>query len=242
MSELTATSATTPKYGIVLLGIVAVILLSAASGEANPFGAMALLVQGALLIFTVRISETNRRWINVVVGAAAVCVVLGAASILLSDEFATLPSEIVAMLFAVVTPVVIGRRIRREGRVDGLVVAGALCIYLMIGLFYVQVYGVIDRFDDGAFFVQTTDPSPVDFTYFSYVTMTTVGYGDLTAASGLSRMVAVTEALIGQIYLVTIVALAVSRVRPGPGARLGTLASDEADSDAAPQDRGEDNA
>ena len=98
---------------------------------------------------------------------------------------------------------------------DTTVVGGALCVYLLIGLFYVQVFSISDRATQGQFFVQVTDPTPADFAYFSYVTMTTVGYGDLTAADNLPRMFAVTEALIGQLYLVTVVALAVSRVRPG---------------------------
>jgi hypothetical protein len=49
--------------------------------------------------------------------------------------------------------------------------------------------------------------------YFSYVTLATLGYGDYTAASNLGHMLAVAEALIGQIYLVTVVALLVSRLR-----------------------------
>ena len=57
-----------------------------------------------------------------------------------------------------------------------------------------------------------TDPHGIDFLYFSFVTMTTVGYGDLTAAGDLGRMLAVTEALIGQLYLVTVVALVIGNI------------------------------
>jgi voltage-gated potassium channel Kch len=56
---------------------------------------------------------------------------------------------------------------------------------------------------------------PNDFLYFSFATLTTVGYGDLVAATDLGRSLAVSEALIGQIYLVTVVALIVGNLRPG---------------------------
>ena len=216
-----------PPYFVALVGIIAVILLSAGSGESNPIGAIALLVQGAVLIFVLRISDVGGHVGRIATALTALLVVAGLASIFIEGAPATMSTEVVGLLFAVVTPVAIIRRVTRETHVDATVVGGALCVYLLIGLFYVQVFSLLDRATDGAFFVQITDPAPADFAYFSYVTMTTVGYGDLTAAHNLARMFAVTEALIGQLYLVTVVALAVSRVRPG--ARRRSIAEDVRD-------------
>lgn len=216
-----------PPYFIALIGIIAVILLSAGRGESNPIGALALVVQGAVLIFVLRISDVGGRAGRIAIGVTAVLVVLGVASILIEGDSATMSTQVVALLFAVATPAAIIRRVIRESHVDATVVGGALCVYLLIGLFYVQVFSISDRAVDGQFFVQVADPTPADFAYFSYVTMTTVGYGDLTAAGNLDRMFAVTEALVGQLYLVTVVALAVSRVRPG--ARRRSIAEDVAD-------------
>ena len=61
------------------------------------------------------------------------------------------------------------------------------------------------------FFVSTTHPTDVDYLYFSFSTLATVGFGDLVAGTNLGRMLAVTEALFGQMYLVTIVALLVGK-------------------------------
>ena len=66
------------------------------------------------------------------------------------------------------------------------------------------------------FFAQQTHASSADYQYFSFITLTTTGYGDLTAAGNLGRAFAVLEALTGQIYLVTVVALLISNLRRRP--------------------------
>jgi hypothetical protein len=87
---------------------------------------------------------------------------------------------------------------------------GVLCIYLLMGMLYAFLYGSIDRLGGDPFFVGGAPASASNCLYFSFTTMTTVGYGDLTARSNLGHTVAVSEALIGQIYLVTVVAVLVS--------------------------------
>ena len=73
-------------------------------------------------------------------------------------------------------------------------------------------FTAIGTFDSRAFFAQQSNATVADYLYFSFVTMTTTGYGDLTAAHGLGRALAVLEALIGQLYLVTVIALLVSNL------------------------------
>ena len=136
-------------------------------------------------------------------------------------------THVVGLLFAVATPAAIIRRVVGESHVDATVVGGALCVYLLIGLFYVQVFSIFRPGGRRAVLRPGHRPHVRRLHVLQHVTMTTVGYGDLTAAGNLDRMVAVTEALIGQLYLVTVVALAVSRVRPG--ARRRPIADDVAD-------------
>ena len=62
------------------------------------------------------------------------------------------------------------------------------------------------------FFVQTSHPTAIDYIYFSFVTMTTVGYGDYTSALNVGRMLAVLEAIFGQLYLITVVSLVVQNL------------------------------
>ena len=95
-----------------------------------------------------------------------------------------------------------------------------VCIYVLLGMMFAFVYAAINALSNGPFFVQTSHATTPDFLYFSFITQTTVGYGDFTAAGDLGRALAVLEALSGQLYLVTVIAVLVSRLSgnaPGTG-------------------------
>lgn len=106
------------------------------------------------------------------------------------------------------------RDLREDGEVTLRTLSGVLAIYLLLGMLFSFLLGAAAELESGAFF--TSDPAPTrsDFLYFSYVTLSTVGYGDLSPITDVGRMLAVTESLIGQIYLVTVVALIVANLRP----------------------------
>jgi hypothetical protein len=78
-------------------------------------------------------------------------------------------------------------------------------------LFFASLYGLIGHLN-GTFFAQNLAPTPNRTLYFSFTTLTTVGYGDLTARSNLGHTLSVSEALVGQIYLVTVVSLIVGNL------------------------------
>ena len=70
----------------------------------------------------------------------------------------------------------------------------------------------IDRISGGHFFTNIGDATPSDCVYFSFTTLTTIGYGDITASGNFGHTLSVTEGLVGQIYLVTIVSLLVGNL------------------------------
>jgi hypothetical protein len=138
------------------------------------------------------------------------------------------------------TIVVIALGVVDQGVVNTQSVQGALCVYLLLGLFFAFFYGAVAAFGNGDLFAQGTDGDRALRVYFSYVTLATVGYGDYTAGTDVGRTLAITEALTGQLYLVTVVALLVSRFgRRHPSHLLarGPDASSQV-GDAAPDDRG----
>ena len=109
-----------------------------------------------------------------------------------------------------------------QGEVNSRSFASAICVYMLFGLMFMFVYGVLASVGDAPFFAQGTDGTRSLRLYFSFVTLATLGYGDYTPAGNLGHALAVLEALIGQLYLVTVVAVIVTRLGR-PVQRLGKL-------------------
>ena len=123
-----------------------------------------------------------------------------------------------ALLVALAPPaIVIGvvRTLRAKRAVTLEAVFGVLCVYLLLGMFFAFVYGSINHLGGGAFFAGGQQATVARCLYFSFTTLTTVGYGDLTAHSNLGHTLSVSEALLGQIYLVTVVSLLVANIGRG---------------------------
>ena len=104
-------------------------------------------------------------------------------------------------------------------RISIRTILGAVSVYTALGLLFAFLYGTIDRLQGGVFFGGVPHPEGSDFVYFSYTTLTTVGYGNLVPDGQPGQMVSGLEMLIGQIFLVTLVAGLVSGWRPGQDRR-----------------------
>ncbi len=107
-------------------------------------------------------------------------------------------------VFVVATPFVVLRRLATHRVITANTLYGAASVYLLLAVTFVFLYLGIDIAGDQGFF---GDPEPTtSFMYFSLVTITTLGYGDLAPVGDLARAAAVATAVMGQIYLVFIVA------------------------------------
>lgn len=107
---------------------------------------------------------------------------------------------------------VIARALLREQVVTFSTVAAVLCLYLLIGLFFAHAYLGVLALDAAAFAGTGSDPSRFDLIYFSFVALTTVGFGDITPIADVARALAATESVMGQLFLVTVVARVVSLI------------------------------
>jgi len=200
------------NYGVVLVLIVTSILVLAVLGDSHLADAVTVVILGATLLATLRASNVRRRVLRIATWLLAPALVLAILSALLgSGDFATATGKAVAAALAVIAPVVIVRRLVQHPAITFRTVLGALCVYLLVGFFFSFLFSLVGHLSP-PFFAQPDSGSTIDYVYFSYVTMSTVGYGDLTAQGDLGRMLAVTEALLGQLYLVTIVALLVGNL------------------------------
>jgi hypothetical protein len=98
----------------------------------------------------------------------------------------------------------------REGPVTSNRIQGAIVVYLLLGLIWTSAYEIVNRAAPGAF--HFADPLSVrsaaahGFAYFSFVTLTTVGYGDIVPVHPMARSLAMAEALIGQLYPAVLIA------------------------------------
>jgi hypothetical protein len=91
-------------------------------------------------------------------------------------------------------------------------VIGVLSVYLLLGMLFAFVYAAVDRLGTAPFFAQNVAATVSQCQYFSFTTLATVGYGDLTARSNLGHTLSVFEAVLGQVYLVTVVSLIVGNL------------------------------
>ena len=92
------------------------------------------------------------------------------------------------------------------------VVSGALTAYLLAGLLFASVIGILAAGADNGYFADGQRGSTSDHVYFSFTTLTTTGYGDLSPATRTGRSIAVVEMLLGQLYLVTVVGVLVANL------------------------------
>ena len=129
--------------------------------------------------------------------------------------------EGVGALFFAFTAVTILAIVLRAQTVTGDIVSGALCVYLLMGIMWAFLYMLLESVHPGTFrfavetkiAADTAYPPPAflsRFVYFSFVTLSTVGYGDIVPLTGPARGLAVVEGILGQFYLAVLVARFVS--------------------------------
>jgi hypothetical protein len=109
-------------------------------------------------------------------------------------------------LVLLATIVAVVRRVLQHRVVSAETLLGAISAYVLLGLFFAAVYEALDRLVGEPLLADDVEATAATLQYFSFITMTTVGFGDIVAETPAGRAVAVIEALAGQVFLVTLVA------------------------------------
>jgi Ion channel len=202
------------SYAYVLLLLGVSFVFAATAPDTAWATSVLVLIQSANLVVALWTSGLSRAgaWHNILL--LSLVVVLAVAGIVWSGPDLTATLSLVSALLTFSIVVVIALSVVTKREVDRQAITGAICVYLLLGMVFVFVYGAVATLSDGPFFAQGTDGTRALRTYFSYVTLATLGYGDYTPAGNLGHALAVVEALLGQLYLVTVVALLVARMRP----------------------------
>jgi Ion channel len=205
------------SYGLVLLLILVTYVLSASTATRWTVS-LVLFVQIATIWVALRASQAHHRLREV---AAAILVVSAAGAILhlFIDREPTGTGVLAAVsgLLYLAAPIIIFRHLLLRPTVDTQSVLGAVTAYLMIGMSFAFAYRALGTLGAGPFFGSQGDGTFSQDLYFSFTTLTTTGYGNLVPAANPGQSLAVSEMLIGQLFLVTAVAKVVTSWRPGQG-------------------------
>jgi Ion channel len=214
MTAPRGTEDATYRYGVVLALLLVLVAFSIVAPTATWSRAIGFALEVSALVVTVATSRAARA----IRGRRATIVAVVGAVLVAAVALRTIP---VALTFAIsglisaAIPVALAGgvvRLLRDRGVTIQAVAGALSVYLLVGLLFAWIISFIAKVQGSPYFVQQHGVDTSTATYYSFTVMTTTGLGDLTAATRVGRALAVMEMLIGQIYVVVVIGLLVGNV------------------------------
>jgi Ion channel len=228
------------RYGLLLAVLIGSYLLTAFDG-AKLATEVQVVLFAAVVLISLRTSTLPRPWPWVIAAVAVFGSAVtfytslsGARTGKASEDF----WKALLMLFAAVMVV---RRVLAKPEVTIQSIYGALSAYLITGLMFASIYAGMDHLGTSDFFADSQPANTQTYQYFSFTTLTTLGYGDFTAAESGGRSIAVLEALTGQVFLATLVARLVSAYRtpdrPETPAPPGRRLAEDVDGPGDDEDR-----
>ena len=202
------------RYGALLALLIAGYLLSAFIDE-RWIGSLQVVLFTVVMILALRSSSVSRRAVRLLLVVAVIGVpVFFAISISsATGDVGTGVANIWTGLVLLVAVVMIVHRVLVFGTVTLQSIFGAFSAYMIVGLMFASFYAAMYHFGGNQFFANNHPGNTQTFQYFSFTTLTTLGYGDFTALENSGRAIAVLEALTGQVFLATLVARLVAAFR-----------------------------
>lgn len=211
-------------YAFVFILVLVLIMCSIGLPPDNSAHSAVMLVLAAVTLYVAVWLSGPTDWTpRIIAGLVVACSLFALITWAIPgiDTEVTVATRLAILAIVAVLPFVIGaggmRAMKSEGVTLG-VVFGAVSIYLLIAVGFAVIYAIIGQLESAPFF---TDGSASkfnqfpEFMYFSVITQTTVGYGDFVPATGGGRAFASAQALMGQLYLVSVVAVVVSNFGRG---------------------------
>jgi Ion channel len=224
------------RYGLLLLLLITSYLITAFSGAPLATEGQVILFAGVLLL-SLRTSPLPAPW-PFVIGAVAV---IGSAATIYTSVTGTrvgkASEDFWKALLLLAAVIMVVRRVLARPTVTIQSIYGALSAYLITGLMFASIYFGMQHLGTTDFFASNQPANTQTFQYFSFTTLTTLGYGDFTAAESGARSIAVLEALTGQIFLATLVARLVAAYRTLPPTPQGGELLEDVDGAGDDEDR-----
>lgn len=207
------------SYTALALALVAyLVLTSVAEERGTPMPWTVQIVVPVVLLATIAAAARSRRQLVVVVVLFALVAVFALLARARVGGPLRILADVVHLLFLLYTGWVILDHVFRAAAVRPDVVLGSVCAYLLLGLLFNRVYGLVETLQPGSF--AGLEDIRRDGGYYSLVTLSTLGYGDVVPVKAVARSLSVLEAVVGQFYIAVIVARLVAvRVAAGLGRR-----------------------
>jgi hypothetical protein len=206
-------------YGLVLFLVLLTYVLTSLLADRGWTGVLICLSTTATSVVALTSSHVKHRFVRHALLAALASVVLTMIQAITDAQTWLNVAALIQIVLLTVAMAAVLRRIVSAPDVGSRTILGAISVYTVLGLLFTYVYATIDRIQDGPFFEGEAHAHAGDFLFFSYTTLTTTGFGDLVPGGQPGRMVSGLEMMIGQIFLVTLVAGLVSLWRPGDALR-----------------------
>ena len=206
------------RFGGVLLLTLAVAVFTLIAPEGRTVRTIELLAAGATLLVAVLTSKAPAATRRAAGVGLVVALVVTSTLSATGESHQGLTFAVIAVLVIVTIVIILAGLIRliTERGVVLQAVFAAVSVYVLVGLAFAFVIDTIATVGNAAYFASGTDGTQSERAYFSFTTLTTTGYGDYTAGTSGGRALAVLEMLLGQLYLVTVIALLVGNLRRRP--------------------------
>lgn len=201
------------SYALLLFALATLFVLIPVLGSSPGSRLVINGIVSTVLLLGLHTSHVRHRRFQVAVGFAVLNVGAATLGLLSHEEIFVVIATISAGVLLLVTPVVVLRRIMAHPIVATETILGAICVYVMIGLAFAFIYYSTALLTHADVLKGVEPGTAPNYLYFSYITMTTVGYGDLTPATKAMQSMAIVEALLGQLFLATTIARLVGTLR-----------------------------
>ncbi|HEY5333328.1 MAG TPA: ion channel [Solirubrobacterales bacterium] len=209
----------TDAFGLVL-GLVLVTYVLTSLVPNSGWGAVAIMAAtAATAIVALTSSHSPPHYVHIAIYLSGLSMILAIVTAITGAQVWLNFGALVQVCLLAIAMVTVLIRVVTSAEVNARTILGAISVYTVLGLLFGFVYEAIARVQGTPFFEGITHTHHGDFLFFSYTTLTTTGYGNLVPAGQPGEMIAGVEMLLGQIFLVTLVAGLVSLWRPGAGLR-----------------------
>ena len=161
-----------------------------------------------ILIFSIFLHQYDSKLFKVTVASLIIILI----NILFFDNNQSVSQYFLKILIVSITIVELFKEIFKTKIIDSYIISSAISIYVLVGIFWYLLFMFLLMIDPDSFYIRNFNPEMVsiDMIYFSFTTLTTLGYGDITPVSYTAKMWSITEAMMGVMFLAVMISRVVS--------------------------------